>query len=118
MLQSRVAASADVQRPLDALQHAEKLLQRRPDPSSPSKQRQLIPSSKGAPTTTVGGPRARARQWAEDDAAADAEADAWLADHRRQQQLPHAALLLQTAWRARAPRLLFNRSATGLTQVD
>jgi hypothetical protein len=108
-LHATAAAGADVQRPLDALQHAEKLLQRRADPSSPSKQRQQQQHRQVVSSTTAGGPKARARQWAEDDAAADAEANAWLADHRRQQQLPNAALLLQTAWRARAPRLFFNR---------
>ena len=51
----------------------------------------------------------RFNQWAEDDAEADAEASAWLAEHRRQQQMPWAALVLQCAWRSRRPRLYFGR---------
>jgi hypothetical protein len=54
-------------------------------------------------------PASRANHWVEDDAEADAEASAWLADHRRQQQKPWAALVLQCLWRSRQPRLYFGR---------
>jgi hypothetical protein len=47
--------------------------------------------------------------WTESEAEADAEADAHLAQLRRAALLPGAALALQSAWRARGPRLKLSR---------
>lgn len=54
-------------------------------------------------------PRSKAAAWAAADAATDAEVHNYLRDHWQHQHLPAAALVLQCAWRARGPRLDFNK---------
>lgn len=71
-----------------------------------------IASGGGGAFGMLAGVRAsKSELWAQGDAAADAEADACVAALRREQQLPRAALALQCAWRARAPRLRLARCA-------
>jgi hypothetical protein len=56
--------------------------------------------------------------WAEGDAEADCEAEAYLSRRLRRLRLPQAALMLQCAWRARGPRLLFSRWVGGHAAAD